>query len=126
MDDNKQGESFRFRYSAKEQEELKRIRQKYLPPEEDKMQKVRKLDAHATTKATMISIIIGVIGVLILGTGMCCCMVWQGKWFIPGIAVGILGMAAIGLAYPAYQCIAKKEREKIAQEILRLTEELIK
>lgn len=126
MDDNKQGESFRFRYSAKEQEELKRIRQKYLPSEEDKMQKVRKMDAHATNKATMISILIGVIGVLILGTGMCCCMVWQGKWFIPGIAVGILGMAAIGLAYPAYQCIAKKEREKIAQEILRLTEELIK
>ena len=126
MDDNKQGESFRFRYSAKEQEELKRIRQKYLPSEEDKMQKGRKMDAHATNKATMISILIGVIGVLILGTGMCCCMVWQGKWFIPGIAVGILGMAAIGLAYPAYQCIAKKEREKIAQEILRLTEELIK
>ena len=126
MDDNKQGESFRFRYSAKEQEELKRIRQKYLPPEEDKMQKVRKLDAHATNKATMISIIIGVIGVLILGTGMCCCMVWQGKWFIPGIAVGILGMLAIGLAYPVYQYIAKKERGKIAQEILRLTEELIK
>lgn len=126
MDDNKQGESFCFRYSAKEQEELKRIRQKYLPPEEDKMQKVRKMDAHATNKATMISIIIGVIGVLILGTGMCCCMVWQGKWFIPGIAVGILGMLAIGLAYPVYQYIAKKERGKIAQEILRLTEELIK
>mgnify|MGYP004487905899 CR=1 FL=1 len=126
MDDNKQGESFRFRYSAKEQEELKRIRQKYLPPEEDKMQKVRKLDAYATNKATMISIITGIIGALILGTGMCCCLVWQDKWFIPGIVVGILGMAAIGLAYPAYQCIAKKEREKIAQEILRLTEELIK
>lgn len=126
MDDNKQGESFRFRYSAKEQEELKRIRQKYLPPEEDKMQKVRKLDAYATNKATMISIITGIIGALILGTGMCCCLVWQDKWFIPGIVVGILGMAAIGLAYPAYQCIVKKEREKIAQEILRLTEELIK
>lgn len=126
MDDKKQEEGFHFRYSAKEQEELKRIRQKYLPPEEDKMQKVRKLDAHATNKATMISIITGIIGALILGTGMCCCLVWQDKWFIPGIVVGILGMAAIGLAYPAYQYIAKKEREKIAHEILRLTGELIK
>lgn len=126
MDDKKQGEGFRLRYSAKEQEELKRIRQKYMPPEEDKMQKIRKMDAHVTNKATMISIITGVIGVLILGTGMCCCMVWQGKWFIPGIAVGILGMLAIGLAYPVYQYIAEKERGKIAQEILRLTGELIK
>lgn len=126
MDDKKQGEGFRLRYSAKEQEELKRIRQKYMPPEEDKMQKIRKMDTHVTNKATMISIITGVIGVLILGTGMCCCMVWQGKWFIPGIAVGILGMLAIGLAYPVYQYIAEKERGKIAQEILRLTGELIK
>ena len=126
MDDKKQGEGFRFCYSAKDQEELKRIRQKYLTPEEDKVQKVRKMDAHAANKATMISILIGVIGVLILGTGMCCCMVWQGKWFIPGIAAGIMGMLAVGLAYPVYQYIAKKERGKIAQEILRLTEELIK
>jgi len=40
MDDRKQSEGFRFHYSAKEQEELETIRQKYLPPEEDKMQKI--------------------------------------------------------------------------------------
>lgn len=84
------------------------------------------MDAHATNKATMISIVTGVIGVLILGIGMCCCLVWQGKWFIPGIVVGIMGMMAVGLAYPAFQYVVKKERGKIAPEILQLTEELMK
>lgn len=126
MDDIKQNEGFHFTYSAKEQEELKAIRKKYLPPEEDKMQKIRNLDTHVTNKATVISIITGVIGMLILGIGMCCCLLWRGIWFIPGIIVGIIGMIAIGMAYPAYLHIVKKERKKIAPEILQLTEELIK
>lgn len=126
MDDKKQNEGFHFSYSAKEQEELKTIRQKYLPPEEDKMQKIRDLDAGVTNKALTVSIVMGVVGILTLGTGMCCCIVWQGVWFIPGIIIGIVGMAAAGMACPVYQYVAKKERGKIAQEILRLTEELIK
>lgn len=126
MDDKKQNEGFHFSYSAKEQEELKAIRQKYLPPEEDKMQKIRDMDAKVTNKALAVSIVIGVIGILILGTGMCCCMVWQGVWFFPGIIIGLIGMSAVGMAYPVYQYVVKKERAKITQEILRLTEDLIK
>lgn len=126
MDGRKQSEGFRFHYSAKEQEELETIRQKYLPPEEDKMQKIRKLDAGVTNKALAVSIVMGVVGILTLGTGMCCCIVWQGVWFVPGIMIGIAGMVAAGMAYPVYQYVAKRERGKIAQEILRLTEELIK
>ena len=55
---------------------------------------------------------------------MCCSMVWMAHWFIPGIILGILGMAAIALAYPLYNHITKKERAKIAPQILKLTEEL--
>jgi len=126
MDYRKKEEGFHFTYSAEEQEELRSIRQKYLPPEEDKMQRIRDLDAHITNKATAISIIIGVLGILIMGIGMCCCLVWQGIWFIPGIVIGVVGMASAGMAYPVCQHIVKKEREKIAPEILRLTEELMK
>ena len=43
-----------------------------------------------------------------------------------GIAVGLLGMILAGAAYPIYSKVLKKEREKAAPEILRLTEELIK
>ena len=56
-----QNEEFNFTYSAKEQEELKRIRQKYEPQEEDKMDQLRRLDAGVTKKASVIAISIGIM-----------------------------------------------------------------
>jgi hypothetical protein len=68
--------------------------------------------------------LLGVVGAIVLGVGMCCTMVWAGKWFVPGIVVGIIGLCGVGAAYPLYQAMTKKRRAKIAPEILRLTEEL--
>lgn len=123
--ENQDNEKFTYTYSAKEQEEVNRIRKKYVA-EEDKMEQLRRLDAGVTEKATTVSIIIGIVGALIMGIGMCCAMVWQGVWFIPGIIIGLVGMAVLALAYPIYQKVLKKEREKIAPEIIRLTDELMK
>ncbi|MBQ7800895.1 MAG: hypothetical protein IJ375_01065 [Oscillospiraceae bacterium] len=119
-----QDNSFEYTYSAPRQEEIRRIRQKYLPKEEDKMEQLRRLDRSAAQKGMSMSLTVGVLGALILGVGMCCCMVWE--LFIPGIIIGILGIAGVSLAYPLYVRITEKEREKIAPEILRLTEELLK
>ncbi|MGM9525824.1 MAG: hypothetical protein ACI3U1_06080 [Peptococcaceae bacterium] len=126
MDNHTQSESFRYTYSAKEQEELRKIRQKYLPKEANKMEQLRQLDQSVTRKATMTAIVIGIVGTLILGVGMCCCMVWAEKWFFPGIFVGLIGIAILSAAYPLYSRIVKKERERIAPEIIRLTDELMK
>ena len=43
-----------------------------------------------------------------------------------GIFMGVIGIILVVLAYPVYNKVLKKEREKIASEILRLTEELMK
>lgn len=124
--EQKQTEGFQYSYSAKQQEEIKRIRSKYEVPQEDKMAYLRRLDETVAKKGTMLSIVLGVIGTLILGVGMCCVLVWQNTWFIPGIIIGIVGLAVLSLAYPVYLQVTKKEREKIAPEILRLTDELLK
>ena len=85
--DNENKNTFTYTYSAKQQEEIQRIRQKYLPPEEDKMEQLRRLDRQSTRKGTAVSIAMGVIGTLLLGIGMCCTMVWMENLFIPGIVV---------------------------------------
>lgn len=123
--ENQEKEKFSYTYSAKEQEEVNRIRKKYVA-EDNKLEQLRRLDAGVTEKATAVSIIVGVVGALVLGVGMCCAMVWQGMWFIPGIVIGLAGMAVVAMAYPIYQKVLKKERKKIAPEIIRLTDELIK
>ncbi|MBE6854503.1 MAG: hypothetical protein E7501_02480 [Ruminococcus sp.] len=118
-------EPFRYTYSAQQQEEIRKIRDKYAPKEADKMEQLRRLDAGVTKKGTVISLVAGILGALILGVGMCCCMVWTDLFFL-GIVVGTVGIAVVSAAYPLYCYVTKKEREKIAPEILRLTDELIK
>ena len=126
--ENENREKLTFTYSAKQQEEIKKIRAKYAPPAEieDKMAQLRRLDASVTQKGTTVALIVGVISALILGVGMCCCMVWADTLFVPGIIIGIVGIIGVALAYPLYNRITRKERERIAPEIIRLTDELMK
>ncbi|MBE5949766.1 MAG: DUF2207 domain-containing protein [Lachnospiraceae bacterium] len=124
--ENQTIETFNYTYSAKQQEEIKQIRSKYMPKEEDKMERLRKLDRSVTMKGTMYSIMVGVIGTLILGAGMSLALVWGDTLFVLGIIVGIIGLVVLGVAYPLFQKITKQEREKIAPEIIKLTEELMK
>ena len=81
----------------------------------------------------MYSVIVGVLGALILGSGMSIIMTEFGKMvglqgltgIVVGVALGLVGMLLVALAYPLYQRIIKKERERIAPEIIRLTDELM-
>ena len=120
-------ETFNYTYSASQQEEIKSIREKYAPPthEEDKMERLRRLDQSVTKPGTIVSLIVGIIGALIMGTGMSCVMVWK-NLMVPGIIIGVIGMIGVVAAYPVYVRITKKQREKLAPEILRLSDELMK
>ena len=128
-------ETFNYTYSAKEQEEIKAIRNKYVAPEEkeDKMAQLRRLDAAVTQKATTVSLVFGVIGALIMGFGMSLVMTnlgdilgsYKGMAMLFGIIAGVIGIVLVCLAYPIYNRIIKEERQKIAPEIIRLTDELI-
>lgn len=130
----KEKEGFLFTYSAKEQQEVKAIREKYQPREENKMEKLRRLDAGVTEKATALSLAVGIQGTLVMGMGMSLTMTELGSavglfgtWcMVLGIFVGLIGIVFACLAYPVYQHTLKKERSRIAPEILRLTEELMK
>lgn len=119
MDNN---EKFEYTYSAEQQAELENIRKKYLPQEETKMDKLRRLDKSVTRRGTVISIVTDIAGTLIMGLGMCMCLEWQ--QFVWGIILGVLGIAVLAAAYPVFNKITQKQKEKIAPEILRLTEEI--
>ena len=124
-------QSFEYTYSAHQRSEVEAIRKKYLPREEDKMERLRLLHSSASKKAKAASISIGTVGALILGTGMSLVMtelgtLLGGMAMIVGILVGLIGIVLVALAYPVYNRVLKRERERIAPEILRLTDELLK
>ena len=137
MENNNQEKGgFTYTYSAKEQAELKRIRDKYTAPAEveDKMARLRRLDASVTNTAQAFALAFGVIGTLVLGCGMSLCMTEIGEILgisedmamIAGIPIGIVGGLLASLAYPVYNAIVKARRKKLAPEIIRLTDELMK
>ena len=136
MENNNENNGFQYTYSAKEQTELKRIRDKYTAPTEveDKMARLRRLDASVTNTAQAVALVFGVIGTLILGFGMSLVMTELAESLgisgdvamVIGIIVGIVGGILAGLAYPIYNAIVKAKRKKLAPEIIRLTDELMK
>ena len=121
-----ESKKFSYTYSAREQEEIKAIRQKYMPQTENKMEQLRRLDKSVTRKGTVVASILGGIGVLFLGIGMSCTMVWGDFLFVPGVIIGIMGVIGIAVAYPLYLKIIKKQREKMAPQIMKLTDELMR
>ena len=126
-------EGFRFTYSAARQQEVEHIRKKYLPQaeEENKMEQLRKLHHSASEKAQARAIAVGTMGALILGIGMSLCMTDLGAALgnlalLIGIFAGLAGILLVALAYPVYNRVLKKQRQRIAPQILRLSEELLK
>ena len=121
-------DTFTYTYSAKEQDEIRSIRSKYAPPSksETPLEHLRRVDAGATRGASITSMIIGIVSALLLGVGMCCTMVWGNKLFIVGVLIGVVGIAGVIAAYPIYTRMVKRKREKLAPEIMRLSDELMK
>ena len=119
----KQENTVNIIYSAEEQKEIDSIRAKYQPGEKKQptnLDKLKKLDARVESVAMVSALSWGIISTLILGIGMTCVLVWNQP--VIGVIVGVLGLAGALYAWPLYQKVLKKEREKAAPEILRLSE----
>ncbi|RGG22865.1 hypothetical protein [Roseburia intestinalis] len=129
-----QNETFNYTYSAEQQKEIETIRKKYIADtnnnEVNKLEQLRRLDYGVTKKANIISLSVGILSVLVMGSGMSLVMTDLGEKIgiagtsLIGVLIGIVGMIGVILAYPLYRRIIEKERKKIAPQILKLTDEL--
>ena len=113
-------ENFNYTYSAKTNDEIKKIREKYLTDTKEKTnyEKIIELDKKTTRKPTIFALIFGILSALILGAGMSMVIMWQ--MYIVGIIVGVIGMLLATLNYFVFKNMLKKEKEKVKDEILNL------
>jgi len=111
-------------YSADAQREMDAIVAKYVKQDmlkqETALDRMQKLDRAAESKAQIVGLAVGIVATLVLGLGMSCALVW-GQMAL-GILVGLAGLAGMVSAFPLYQKVLRQEREKIAPEIIRLSE----
>ena len=121
-----QNNVFTYRYSAAQNKEAERIRKKYLPREESKIDVLRKLDRRVQTAGMVQGLTIGIIGCLIFGVGMCFGLDVLGGADWLAYLFGVIGVLTMIPAYPAYKHIARKTKDALAPEILRLSDEIMR
>ena len=116
----------------KDQEFLvQKIRTQYTEKEHTGLDELKALDAKVEKPANTFGYTYGCVSAIVMGTGMSLAMTDIGAELgslamVLGIFAGVAGMVLAALAYPAYNRVLKKQREKIAPEILRLSDELLK
>ena len=122
MEENK---VFTYHYSARRNKEIESIRKKYIGKEESKIDRLRKMDRKVRLAGRVPGLLIGTVGALVFGIGMCFGLeVLAGEDVFTALfcAAGIIIMT---LSYPIYRYIEKETRSTLAPKILRLADEII-
>ncbi|MPN03462.1 hypothetical protein SDC9_150692 [bioreactor metagenome] len=121
-----QNRKYNYTYTAQnadERKEVERIRNAYLSPEENKLERLRRLNARVYQQGMVASMSVGIIGTLILGVGMTCVLVWG--QMVLGVIVGIVGLAILGVAYPLNKKLVNQRKAELGPEIIQLSNELL-
>ncbi len=115
---------FEYNYSADRAKEIEAIRRKYEDPKTDKFEQLKALDKQADKRGMITALVLGIVGALILGTGMSIVMEGSAVFMILGIIIGVVGIVVLSAAYPLYKKIVKEDRAKVADQILTLSKEI--
>ena len=115
---------FEYNYSADRAKEIEAIRRKYEDPKTDKFEQLKALDKQADKRGMITSLVLGIVGALILGTGMSIVMEGSTAFMVLGIIIGVVGIVVLSAAYPLYKKIVKEDRAKVADQILTLSKEI--
>ena len=113
--------AFSYTYSASENQEVLRIRQKYLPKEETKLEELKRLDSLVHSSGVIQGLCAGIGGCLVFGLGVCLVighMIWL------GVILGLVGTAGMLAAFPIYRKIFHKPKARHSPRILELVAQL--
>ena len=120
---------FEYTYTAptpEERKEIENIRNHYMNPtySPTKLDELRKLDNKVKTLPVIISLVLGICGTLIFGLGLTMILEWI--LYVWGTVVCIVGLVPMILAYPLFQQQSKKLKNNYSDQIIKLSEELLK
>ncbi len=107
------------------------IRSQYVEKETTGLDELKKLDKKVKAPAKVFAYIFGSIGAVVMGSGMSLIMTDIGETIgmtetmIPGLVIGIAGMLIAIVNYPIFKGILSSRKKKYADEIIKLSNELI-
>ena len=111
---------------------VEKIRSQYTEAEHTELDALKALDAKVKRPAKVFGYIYGSIAAVVMGAGMSLVMTDIGtmlgmtETLIPGIAVGIVGLAMSCTTYPIYKKMLNSRKKKYAAKIVELSERVMK
>ena len=111
---------------------VEKIRSQYIEQKHTELDALKALDTKVKRGANVFGYTYGSIGAVIMGAGMSLVMTDIGAMLgmtntlIPGIIIGILGMAMALTTYPIYKRILNSRKKKYAAKIMEMSDRVMK
>ena len=111
---------------------VEKIRTQYIEKESTELDALRELDAKVKRPANVFAYIFGSISAIIMGSGMSLVMTDIGatlgmtNTMFYGIIIGVVGMIMAIINYPIFKGILGSRRKKYADEIIALSNKIMK
>lgn len=110
---------------------VQKIRTQYTEKENTQLDELKALDAKVKRPANVFAYTFGSISAIIMGAGMSLVMTDLGTTLgiansmVPGIIIGVVGLAMAVVNYPMYKSILGSRKNKYRNEILALSEKIM-
>lgn len=107
------------------------IRSQYMEKPQSRLDELKALDWKVKKPANVFAYTFGSIAAIIMGAGMSLVMTEIGQVvgisspMVPGIAIGVVGLAMALLTYPIYKRMLSNRRKKYADKIIALSTEIM-
>ena len=111
---------------------VQKIRTQYTEKEHTQLDELKELDAKVKRPANVFAYIFGAVSAIVMGSGMSLVMTDIGtqlgmaETMVPGIVIGVIGMAMAILNYPIHKGILSYRKKKYADKIIALSDKLMK
>lgn len=110
---------------------VQKIRSQYTEKQHTELDELKALDAKVKKPANVFGYVYGSIGAIVMGAGMSLVMTDIGDMLgmthtmVPGILIGIVGMAMALTTYPIYKRILSARKKKFAGKIMELSDRVM-
>ena len=110
---------------------VEKIRSQYTEAKHTDLDELKALDAKVKKPANVFGYTYGSISAMVMGSGMSLVMTDIGAklgltaTLVPGIAVGVVGLAMSCTTYPIYKKILNSRKKKYADKIMELSNRIM-
>lgn len=111
---------------------VQKIRTQYTEKEHTALDELKALDTKVKRPANVFAYVFGSIAAIIMGSGMSLVMTDIGttlgftNTMVSGIIIGVIGMLMAIINYPVYKNILSNRRKKYADEIIAISDKIMK